>query len=194
MVNIKRTREDILASVIDLVHHHGFQSTGLKELFIASNSSSGSFYNYFRSKDELGHALIDYKWGQVKALILEPAQQNTDPIAQVLDMIDRLEAKHLSEPDCGGCFLGNLIVELVKHNPSFQSHLMEVFDQWQTAIAQSLQAAQPNLKPDVDPHLLAEQVLTLIEGTLLMNRLYNHPDRLKRGFQAARQMIQLARR
>jgi TetR/AcrR family transcriptional repressor of nem operon len=194
MVNLKRTREDILSSVIDLIHHQGFQSTGLKELFAASNTSSGSFYNYFQSKDELAHALIDYKWSQVKAVIIEPAQQLDDPIAQVFDMIDRLEAKHLSEPDCGGCFLGNLIVDLTKHDSAFQAHLMDVFDAWQAAIAQSFQAGKLALKSDVDPNLLAEQVLTMIEGTLLMGRLYNQPDRLKRSFEAVRQVVRSALR
>jgi TetR/AcrR family transcriptional repressor of nem operon len=192
MVNLKRTREDILSSVINLIHHQGFQSTGLKELFSASNTSSGSFYNYFQSKDELAHALIDYKWSQIKAAIIEPARQIADPIAQVFDMIDRLEAKHLSEPDCGGCFLGNLIVDLTKHDPSFQEHLTNVFDAWQGTIARSLQAGKPALKPEIDPDLLAEQVLTMIEGALLMSRLYNQPDRLKRSFENVRRTLRSA--
>ena len=192
MVNLKRTREDILSSVLDLVHHQGFQATGLKELFAASNASSGSFYNYFGSKDELAHALIDYKWNQLKTFIIEPAKQIPDPIAQVFDMIDRLEAKHLSERDCGGCFLGNLIVDLAKHDSSFQTHLMQVFDEWRLAIAQPLQVGKPVLKPDIDPDLLAEQLLTMIEGVLLMNRLYNQPDRLKRGFESVRQNLRFA--
>ncbi|GAB4384498.1 MAG: TetR/AcrR family transcriptional regulator [Elainellaceae cyanobacterium] len=192
MVNLKRTREDILASVIDLIHHQGFQSTGLKELFTASKTSSGSFYNYFPSKDELAHALIDYKWSQIQATIIEPARQLEDPIAQVFDMIDRLEAKHLLEPDCGGCFLGNLIVDLTKLDPSFQVQLMRVFDAWQEAIAQSLRAGKSALKPDIEPDCLAEQVLTMMEGALLMGRLYNQPDRLKRGFETVRQTVRSA--
>jgi TetR/AcrR family transcriptional regulator, transcriptional repressor for nem operon len=190
MVNLKRTREDILSSVLDLIHHQGFQSTGLKELFIASHTSSGSFYNYFQSKDELAHALIDYQWNQVKTAILEPAKQfSDDPIAQVFQIIDRLETKHLTEPDCAGCFLGNLIVDLAKYDASFQAHLIRVFDEWQTAIAQSLKAGRPQLKSNINPDILAEQLLTAIEGALLMGRLYNCPDRLKRSFETVRQLL-----
>lgn len=194
MVNLKRTREDILDSVMDLIHHQGFQSTGLKELFAVSKTSSGSFYNYFPSKDELAHALIDYKWNQMQVTIIEPARQLEDPIAQVFDMIDRLEAKHLLEPDCGGCFLGNLIVDLTQLDPSFQAQLMQVFDAWQDAIAQSLHMGKPALRPDIDPDALAEQILTMIEGVLLMGRLYNQPDHLKRGFNNVRQIVRSALR
>ncbi|BAS55502.1 TetR family transcriptional regulator protein [Leptolyngbya boryana NIES-2135] len=193
MVNLKRTREDILFAVEALIHHQGFQSTGLKELFAASGMSSGSFYNYFGSKDELAHALIDFKWNQIKTAVLDPAQASSnDPIAQVFWMIDQLEAKHLAEPDCAGCFLGNLIVEVVKQDVAFQHHLMQVFDEWQATIARSLKAGQNQLKPDIDPDSLAEQLLVMIEGALLLGRLYSEPTRLQRHFDAVRQLLRSA--
>ena len=193
MVNLKRTREDILSSVLELVHHQGFQATGLKELFAASQTSSGSFYNYFQSKDELAHALIDFKWDKLKSAIIEPAvNASDDPIAQVFEMLDRLEEKHLAEPDCAGCLLGNLIVDLVERDPTFREQLSEVFDEWQSAIARSLYAGQSQLQPNINPDILAEELLTLIEGVLLMGRLYNQPERLKRGFNVARRLLKAA--
>lgn len=193
MVNLKRTPEDILSSVLDLIHHQGFQATGLNEIFVASRVSSGSFYNYFRSKDELAHALIDFKWRQIKQNILEPAKQISDhPIEQLFWTFDQLEHRHLQEPDCGGCFLGNFIVDLAKHDSSFQAHLLEVFQEWQAEIAQFLQQGQIYLKPDVNPELLAEQLLITLEGVLLMGRLYSDSDYLKRGFNHVRGLIHSA--
>ena len=190
MVNLKRTREDILSSVQDLIHHQGFQATGLKELFAASGTSSGSFYNYFESKDELAHALIDLQWHQLKTVILEPAKTiSDDPIAQVFWMLDRVEEKHLAEPDCAGCFLGNLVVELAKQDDSFKQHLVQVFDGWQAAIAVSLKAGRDQLKSEIDPEALAEQLLVTIEGALLLGRLYAEPSRLKRYFDGARGLL-----
>lgn len=190
MVNLKRTREDILASVLDLVHYQGFQATGLKDLLSKSGTSSGSFYNYFSSKNELAHALIDFQWQQIQLHILVPAlTSSADPVAQVLSMIDRLEAKHLAEVDCAGCLLGNLIVELPKLDASFQEHLATVFSAWQEYFAQCLRKAQPQLKPDINPDELAEQILTMIEGILLMGRLYSQPERMRRQFNVVRQLL-----
>ncbi|PPS45316.1 TetR/AcrR family transcriptional regulator [Chroococcidiopsis sp. TS-821] len=190
MVNLKRTREDILSSVGELIHRQGVQSTGLKELFAVSQVSSGSFYNYFESKDELAHALIDFKWNELKAAILVPAMNASgNPIANLFWTIDRLEEKHLSDPNCAGCLLGNLIVDLVERDTSFQEHLAQVFDEWQSAIAQLLQAGQSQLKPNVNPEELAEQLLTMIEGVLLMERLYKQPARLQRGFNMIRAFL-----
>lgn len=193
MVNLKRTRDDILTSVVDVIHHQGFQSTGLKELFATSGTSSGSFYNYFQSKDELGYALIDFKWQQIKNNILDPmVNVCDDPTEGLFWMIDQLEAKHLAEPDCAGCFLGNLIVDLAKYNPEFETALQRVFQDWENAIAQQLKAGKKQLHKGIQPDQLAEQIMNTIEGVLLMARLYNDTNRLKRGFDGVRQLLRSA--
>ncbi|MDJ0703655.1 MAG: TetR/AcrR family transcriptional regulator [Leptolyngbyaceae cyanobacterium MO_188.B28] len=193
MVNLKRTREDILKSVIGVVHRQGLVATSLSDLFTASGASSGSFYNYFKSKHELGHALIDFEWEILSSEVLAPAlQSSNDPIEQVLDMLNRLEAKNLEQPNCGGCLLGNLVVDLVEQDSSFREHLTCIFDRWERTIAQTLNQAQDKLLDDVDVDRLAEQILTTVEGTMLMGRLRHDPERLKRGFSSARLLIKNA--
>ncbi|MEM6453367.1 MAG: TetR/AcrR family transcriptional regulator [Cyanobacteria bacterium P01_D01_bin.105] len=195
MVNLKRTREDILKSVVNTVHRQGLTATGLSELFKISGASSGSFYNYFRSKHELGHALIDYEWAQLQQAVLEPAASQTDdPVDQVFWILDRLEAKQLKNPKCGGCLLGNLVVDLVEQDPSFREHLMRVFDLWEGAIAQILHQAKPQLEPGIKPDTLAEQLITTIEGAMLMGKLHRSPNKLKTGFNSARQLLSHALR
>lgn len=106
MANLKRTHDDILASILDTVHRKDFNATGLSQLFAVSGTSSSSFYNYFRSKNELGHALIDFEWAQLRTNVLEPAAKYNDPITQVFLILECLESKQLVEPHCGGCLLG----------------------------------------------------------------------------------------
>jgi TetR/AcrR family transcriptional repressor of nem operon len=190
MANLKRTREDILTSSIDLVHRQGLQSTGLKELFAATQASSGSFYNYFQSKDEFAHALIDFQWHKIREnAFLSASQLTDDPIQRLLLTIDKIEAKHLTEINCAGCLLGNLIVDLAEYNDAFRTHLQQVFDEWQNLFAQMLRDGQAQLCDRSDPDLLAEQILTMIEGVLLIARLYDQPERLQRGFASIRQLI-----
>lgn len=193
MVNLKRTREDILQSVVNTVHRQGLTATGLSKLFEVSGASSGSFYNYFQSKHELGHALIDYEWSQLQTNVLEPATaQSQNPIEQIFWILDRLEEKQLKEPKCGGCLLGNLIVDLVEQDPSFGMHLTQVFSQWESAIAQTLEQARSQLHPNINPNHLAEQLITAIEGAMLMGKLHRNEARLKRGFDLARQTLKTA--
>ncbi|NER84474.1 MAG: TetR/AcrR family transcriptional regulator [Leptolyngbya sp. SIO1D8] len=190
MANLKRTREDILEAVIDTVHRKGLTATGLSELFSLSGASSGSFYNYFASKQALGHALIDFEWIKLQQNVLQPAAgQHSSPMEQLFWILDTLERKQKKEPFCGGCLLGNLIVDLVEQDTSFRDHLQQVFNQWEAALAQLLQQGQAQLKAGVDPNILAEQIMTVIEGAMLMGKLHRDTDRLKRGFDIARQLL-----
>ncbi|MEL6385167.1 MAG: TetR/AcrR family transcriptional regulator [Cyanobacteria bacterium J06626_18] len=193
MANRKRTREDILESVIDTVHRKGLTATGLNELFRLSGASSGSFYNYFASKQALGHALIDFEWEKLQKKVLEPAaEQCSSPIEQVFWILDRLEQKQRRAPFCSGCLLGNLIVDLAEQDVSFRDHLQQVFHRWEGALAQLLQQGRAQLRADVDPDLLAEQIMTVIEGAMLMGRLHHDTDRLSRNFAIARHLLILA--
>lgn len=195
MVNLKRTREDILESVINAVHRNGLTATGLSKLFDLSGASSGSFYNYFSSKQELGHALIDFEWEKLKTNILEPSQEKSQfPIEQLLWILDVLEKKQHQEPFYGGCLLGNLIVDLTEQDPSFREHLAQIFSQWEEAIAERLIQAQNQgqLQPSANPKILAGQIMTVLEGAMLMGKLYQDTDRLRQGFDVARQLITLA--
>ena len=193
MANLKRTREDILKSVIDTVHRQGLTATGLSKLFKISGASSGSFYNYFQSKNELGHALIDFEWSKLQANVLEPAVSHSEnPVEQIFWILDRLEEKQLNEPKCGGCLLGNLIVDLVEQDSSFRDHLMQVFSKWEGAITQTLRQAKPQLRADINPEHLAEQIITAIEGAMLMGKLHRDKTRLTRGFDIARRALESA--
>ena len=193
MANLKRTREDILESVIDTIHRQGLTATGLSELFRLSGASSGSFYNYFASKQALGHALIDFEWSKLQKNILEPAANDrSSPIEQLFWILDTLEQKQRQTPFCSGCLLGNLIVDLVEQDVSFRKHLQEVFDQWEGALACLLKQGQAQLKAETDPVLLAEQIMTVIEGSMLMGRLHHNTGRLSRNFDIARQLLTYA--
>ena len=190
MVNLKRTKKDILKSVFNTVHTKGLTATGLKELLEISGSSSGSFYNYFRSKKELGHALIDYEWLELKSNILDFANQQTDnPIDSILLIIDLLEAKQLESAECAGCILGNFIVDLAEQDISFRNHLQDIFNRWQNEIEYILKRDLSLLKPDVKPNLLAEAIVTSLEGAMLMGKLYRNPTKIRRGFDLVRNLL-----
>lgn len=193
MANRKRTREDILASILSTIHRKGLTATGLNELFAVSGASSGSFYNYFGSKDELGHALIDFEWNELKTNILDRAIALPGrPADKITWMIDRLEDKQLSNANCGGCLLGNFIVDLVERDEAFRQHLQQVFAQWEAIIADLLRQEALFSELRIDADAVAQQLLVAVEGAMLMGRLYQEPNRLRRGFDQVRQILDQA--
>lgn len=58
-------------------------------------------------------------------------------------------------------------MDLVERDPTFREQLIEVFDDWQSALAWLLQAGQSQLQPYINLDILAEELLTLIEGRIV---------------------------
>ena len=53
------TRQHILDVARTLMTHRGYTRVGLAEVVAAAQVPKGSFYHYFKSKDEFGQALLD---------------------------------------------------------------------------------------------------------------------------------------
>ena len=54
------TREHILATGEQLCMHRGFTGMGLSELLKTAEVPKGSFYHYFKSKEQFGEALLSH--------------------------------------------------------------------------------------------------------------------------------------
>src|SRR5216117_1659799 len=81
----KTTRDTILVAAVRLMHVHGYHSTSLDDVLKESGVGKGNFYYYFRSKEELGYAIIDRVMRGFIERTLEPmlADRSGDPIQQI---------------------------------------------------------------------------------------------------------------
>ena len=55
----EKTRAAILDAAYDQVYHRGFQTVTVDEMLNKTHLTKGAFYSHFKSKDELGYALVD---------------------------------------------------------------------------------------------------------------------------------------
>src|SRR5437667_11467984 len=55
----RSTREAILKAASRLIHVHGYNHTSLDDVLRESGVSKGNFYYYFKSKEDLGYAILD---------------------------------------------------------------------------------------------------------------------------------------
>ena len=50
----------ILAEGARIIHENGYNNTGIQEILIAAGVPKGSFYFYFKSKEDFGLQLVDF--------------------------------------------------------------------------------------------------------------------------------------
>src|SRR4026209_931315 len=86
------TRDQILNAAARLIHVQGYHSTSLDDVLRESGVGKGNFYYYFKSKEDLGYAIIDRIVERFLERTLEPAfvDPTADPLDQVRAFLDRL--------------------------------------------------------------------------------------------------------
>src|SRR5881628_1760130 len=75
----KSTREALLDAAMRLMHVHGYHLTSLDDVLRESGVGKGNFYYHFRSKEDLGYAIIERLVTAFLARTLEPAFADPEP-------------------------------------------------------------------------------------------------------------------
>ena len=87
----RATRDAIIAAASRLMHVHGYQQTSLDDVLRDSGVGKGNFYYHFRSKEELGHAILGEVIRSFLERTLEPCVTGDPgwPLEQVRCFLDR---------------------------------------------------------------------------------------------------------
>ena len=169
------TRDQILNAAARLIHVQGYHSTSLDDVLRESGVGKGNFYYYFKSKEDLGYAIIDRITRGFVERSLGPSfgDAEADPVAQIRAFLDRvLEAQRVR--NCvGGCVMGNLASELSDVHEGFRQRLASLFDTWRTHLADAVRRGQARgqLRADLDAARLAQFLVAGLEGSILLSKV-----------------------
>src|SRR5271156_4286522 len=87
--NPELTRERLLQAGFREVYRCGFQSAGIDTILTATNVTKGALYYHFKSKEALGHAIIEEIVAEItRDRWLRPLGQSKDknPIDALIDI------------------------------------------------------------------------------------------------------------
>ncbi|HPI92817.1 MAG TPA: TetR family transcriptional regulator C-terminal domain-containing protein [Deltaproteobacteria bacterium] len=177
------SRESIIRHGALLVHSRGYNNTGLSDILKAAGVPKGSFYFYFKSKDDFGLALVDYYWEFIRSMAETHCSESGIPplerLAGFMDAYHRLfDAMGLK----GGCPIGNLMQEMSDLSEDFRVKVGDVYASMKGFIAQLLVEAydRGDLSKAIDPDQTAQFILNSWEGAIMHMKLTksNEPLRL----------------
>ncbi|HZF06129.1 MAG TPA: TetR family transcriptional regulator C-terminal domain-containing protein [Patescibacteria group bacterium] len=171
----KTTRDAILAAALRLMHVHGYHATSLDDVLRESGVGKGNFYYHFRSKEELGYAILDQIVAAFVERTLQPcfADPTGAPLAQIRCFLDRLEQAQRDRKCMGGCAMGNLASELSDVHEGFRKRLASVFTTWHAQFAEALAKAKRRgeVVAACEPDATARFVVASLEGAILLTKV-----------------------
>jgi TetR/AcrR family transcriptional repressor of nem operon len=171
----RSTRDAVISAATRLIHVHGYHGTSLDDVLRESGVGKGNFYYHFKSKEELGYAILDQIVVGFLERTLEPcfADETASPLGQVRCFLDRLLQAQRERNCVGGCLIGNLASELSDVHEGFRTRLATLFTAWQARLASALEAARRRgeLAPDTEPEMLARFLVASLEGAILLAKV-----------------------
>jgi TetR/AcrR family transcriptional regulator, transcriptional repressor for nem operon len=169
------TRDQILNAAARLIHVQGYQCTTLDDVLRESGVGKGNFYYYFKSKEDLGYAMIDRTTQAFVERSLGPAfaDAEADPIAQISAFLDRVLEAQRQRNCVGGCVMGNLASELSDVHEGFRQRLVGIFDLWRARLAEAVSRGQGrgSVRADVDATRVAQFLVAGLEGAILLSKV-----------------------
>lgn len=167
-------KNQFLESARSLAQERGFSATTIDALCERAGLTKGAFFHYFQSKDDFGvEVLAHFRAAGMAASEKAAFRQETDPRKRLAGYLDHLATLYSDDPFFrDGCLFAIFTLEHDDPNSPIRQFCAASLADWQAAAADELRAIFALLPqpPAVDAESLAEHLLAIIEGALIVAR------------------------
>lgn len=170
----RASKEEILRKGAEIIYFKGFYNTGINEILTAAGVPKGSFYYYFKSKEEFGLVITDVLLSRFITWADEYLSQAQASYIRCLEnFFDRFLSFFKDNGFRGGCPIGNLSLELSDLSDALRQKLSLALDQMNDKVLLFLQKARENSEIEAgrDLESLATFILNSWEGALLRTKV-----------------------
>ena len=147
-----------------------FNGCGLKEILDAAGVPKGSFYHYFKSKEDFGVAVVDASAeGHLEFTRERLRDRSKSPIERIrayfVDARDHLENTGSQRQ----CLIAKVALEESRLSEPMRAAVKAGYDQWQVLLAGALREAQSadEVPKEFDPDQLATFMQNAWEGAMI---------------------------
>ena len=136
------TRLALIWCGTELLTERGFLSTGIEEILSRVGVPKGSFYHYFKSKQDFGVAVIENYvafYDEKMTLIFDDASRS--PLRRIQRFVDEGKSGMIRYAFRRGCLIGNMGQELAGLNDDFRQRLEAVLLAWEARLKVCLDLA-----------------------------------------------------
>jgi len=188
--NAQETRGKLVRAAYEQIHANSFQGMRVDQVLKQTNLQKGAFYHHFKSKTELGYAVVEE---EIKELLdtvwIKPIKKMDNPLLEIPEMLATLDKKIPKLMREHGCPLNNLAQEMSKLDDGFRQRIDNSFDLWITALSEKMEQAKNKgyVRREMDSNSIARFIIAVIEGCISIAKVEKTPEQ----FQACHSQISL---
>lgn len=179
------TRNRILEAARDLIYASSYADVGVQAICDRAGVKKGSFYHFFRSKQELTLAVIDHFFSDFRDSLIREAFDSDLPPPQRFERlialaIARQEMVHRETGHVLGCPFGNLATEMATSDETIRGRIETVFSRLQGYLRDALRdGIERGDFPPLDVEATAAAMFAYFEGLMLLAKTRNDPAVLR---------------
>ena len=182
-------KDKIIRVSFRLVGEKGFPATTVDEICTAAKVSKGSFYHFFKSKEELGLVMLENFWDRSQTVLGGgDYHQETDPNQRLRKFFDYIEQSS-SYLWSDGCLLGNFSMELAETSPIIRKRVSEIFTEFTDLLTPLFASANLACRNEIAPDDLVRQFLAVIEGSILFAKAHKDIRFIPEGIRNFRKLL-----
>jgi TetR/AcrR family transcriptional regulator, transcriptional repressor for nem operon len=166
----ERSRQKIVETAAVLFNQKGFAGGSMGDLVAASGLEKGTLYGHFSTKEELALHAFDYAWKDTS----DKRLRNLDTISNAVDKLKLHIDNYVNTPSFpGGCPLLNFAVDADDGNLALRTRVRKALKGWEDFLAKVVEDGQVagEINPEIDPHSVANLLISLLEGATAIARL-----------------------
>jgi len=179
---VPATRAALIEVGTRLMLAKGYNHCGLDEILKEAKVHKGSFYHFFKNKEDFGLQVIDdYAAQRLGNLDRELANTELPPLARLRRYFEQAVERQRGFEFKRGCLFGNLGQEMAGQSEAFRTRLEEVLTLYRAKIASCFREAQAvgDLWDEYDANRLAGFCLNSWEGSILRMKVAKSAEPLE---------------
>jgi TetR/AcrR family transcriptional regulator, transcriptional repressor for nem operon len=169
----KPTRERLVEAALYLFWLNGYAATGIAQILERAQANAGSFYHFFKTKEELLLAVLELYVQTLMPVVVQPVLGRfEDPIERVFGILGFYRRNLLATGCTYGCPIGRLALEIPEEQLRVHKRLADNFDGWTAAVEKCLEGARDRFPAGTNLKTLSQFVLTVMEGGVMQSRAH----------------------
>lgn len=166
------TRERLIGTAAELFWKQGYAQTGVNEIIQQAQATSGSFYHFFPTKEDLLLAVVDHVAEIFETEVFGPASEaGGSGVERLFAVLEHYRQRLLDSGFIFGSPMGSLAAEVSENHPLVHTRLVEIQTAWTERIEGLLMDAGNQLPRDLDRGSVARFVVSAMEGAALQSRV-----------------------
>ena len=185
-------KEKLLETARRLMQTQGYSATSVDQICEAAGLTKGCFFHYFKSKEELGKAVLDFYVLTSDQMIAQAHfLKKKDPLHRLYGYLDFMIEIVRNPAYESACLLGNLAQELSDTHPEIRARCASHFTRLTVVFKNIVDETKASYAPGtrLDTQSLSDYFIVVLEGSILLAKAKQDKGIIEKSLQHFKQYL-----